>query len=299
MKPSEIIKLARRQTWCTEDIVTPDEAYKFLNFVIEDFGSEIRTSDSWYWFDVLDLDVTAWQPSYTFEDDDETGVYSDRFPISKIQSVWLLDTNTWKYRDLPVHFVDKVDVNKFADPWEPRACFITRTELNLIPAPKTSTNMQIWGFNYNWELESQPDWIEVWEQMFTRDKDSDLVGKAHNYAWNDWWGNKYYTTNESWDTQAYTYNSWTDTFGAATDCVYYASIYDKEENIFIPKRWHYVLVEWLKYWMYWNMWVNFEAARANSRAFYDSEKNKAIQNIVDRWQLADTAYFPNLNFLNY
>jgi hypothetical protein len=37
----------------------------------------------------------------------------------------------------------------------------------------------------------------------------------------------------------------------------------------------------------------------NSRNFYDSEKMKAIQNIVDRWQLADTAYLPNLNFLNY
>lgn len=37
MKPSEIISLARRQTGCTEDIVTVDEAYKFLNFVIEDF----------------------------------------------------------------------------------------------------------------------------------------------------------------------------------------------------------------------------------------------------------------------
>jgi hypothetical protein len=37
MKPSEIISLARRQTGCTLDIVTEDEAYKFLNFVIEDF----------------------------------------------------------------------------------------------------------------------------------------------------------------------------------------------------------------------------------------------------------------------
>ena len=37
MKPSEIIKLARRQTGCTEDIVTTDEAFRFLNFVIEDF----------------------------------------------------------------------------------------------------------------------------------------------------------------------------------------------------------------------------------------------------------------------
>jgi hypothetical protein len=51
--------------------------------------------------------------------------------------------------------------------------------------------------------------------------------------------------------------------------------------------------------MYGNMWVNFETARNNSRTFYDNEKIKAIQNIVDRWQLADTAYFPDLNFLNY
>lgn len=46
MKPSEIIKLARRQTGCTEDIVTPEEAYRFLNFIIEDFGADIRATDS-------------------------------------------------------------------------------------------------------------------------------------------------------------------------------------------------------------------------------------------------------------
>jgi hypothetical protein len=74
---------------------------------------------------------------------------------------------------------------------------------------------------------------------------------------------------------------------------------DDETDIFIPARWHYILVEWMKYRMYGNMWVNFETARNNSRNFYDNEKMKAIQNIVDRWQLADTAYFPDLNFLNY
>ncbi len=303
MKPSEIIKLARRQTWCTEDIVTPEEAARFLNFVIEDFGAEIRASDSWYWFDVLDIDVTAWQPSYTFESDEETGVYSQKFPISKIQSVWLLDQNTWKYRDLPVHFVDKVDVNKFADPWEPRACFITRKEINLIPAPKTSTNMQIWGWNYNFELPyaytvtSQdanivryraPEWDEPW--------------KTHPYAWNreDFPTSFWYTDSPTpavWDT---IYDDHTSpVFSFPITAVGMAYEYDNEESIWIDKRWHYVLVEWLKYWMYWNMWVNFETARANSRAFYDNEKNKAIQNIVDRWQLADTAYFPDLNFLNY
>ena len=46
MKPSEIIQQARRQTGCTEDIVTQEEAYRFLNFVIEDFGADIRASDS-------------------------------------------------------------------------------------------------------------------------------------------------------------------------------------------------------------------------------------------------------------
>lgn len=236
MKPSEIISLARRQTGCTEDIVTIDEAYKFLNFVIEDFWAGIRNSDSWYWFDVLDIDVEAWQSGYEFENDEETWIYSNKFPISKIQSVWLYDNKKEKWRDLPVHFVDKVDINKFEAQWEPKVCFITRTDLNLIPVPKESTKMQIWGFNYNSNL----------------------------------WYNE---ETSLWD--------------------------DDEEDIFIPKRWHYILVEWMKYRMYGNMWVNFETARTNSRAFYDSEKNKAIQNIVDRWQLADTAYFPDLNFLNY
>jgi hypothetical protein len=46
MKPTKIISLARRQTGCTEDIVTAQEAYDFLNFVIEDFGTDIRASDS-------------------------------------------------------------------------------------------------------------------------------------------------------------------------------------------------------------------------------------------------------------
>jgi hypothetical protein len=46
MKPQDIINLARRQTGCTLDIVTLAEAYQFLNFVIEDFGTDIRSCDS-------------------------------------------------------------------------------------------------------------------------------------------------------------------------------------------------------------------------------------------------------------
>jgi hypothetical protein len=56
---------------------------------------------------------------------------------------------------LPVHFVDKVDAQKFVSPNEPRACFITSNELNLIPVPKESTQMKIWGWSYNRELSSR------------------------------------------------------------------------------------------------------------------------------------------------
>ena len=87
MKPSEIISLARRQTGCTEDIVTMEEAYRFLNFVIEDFWADIRNSDSWYWFDILDIAVTSGQSTYTFTNTDWT--LSNSFPLHKIQAVWL------------------------------------------------------------------------------------------------------------------------------------------------------------------------------------------------------------------
>lgn len=298
MKPSEIIKLARRQTGCTEDIVTTEEAYKFLNFVIEDFGAEIRTSDSWFWFDVLDIDVYAWQWWYTFESPDETGIYSNRFPISKIQSVWLLDQSSQKWIDLPVHFVDKVDINKFQSNEKPRACFITRTEINIIPVPKENSQLEIWGFNYNWEILPDLRTITVSSVEYTRSTDDDVDWARYPYAWKATGWTIIYTDKPK-PTGWYVYSSYTWWAAAGTISTYNVDVFDSSENIWIPERWHYVIVEWMKYWMYGNMWVNFEAARNNCRNFYDSEKNKAIQNIVDRWQLADTAYFPNLNFLNY
>lgn len=306
MKPSEIIKLARRQTGCTEDIVTPEEAYRFLNFIIEDFGADIRATDSWYWFNILDINVTAGQPTYTYNQDDWSYMASSDYPIwqpypiHKIQSVWLKDKD-WKWYDLPVHFVDKVDAQKFISPNEPRACFITSNELNLIPTPKESTQMKIWGWSYNPELiygsiQFHPNnWSYV---TFVRDAANDVTGHTYNYAWKEIDGNPI-----NWYTYTETPTVWSNIYSDPDNTMQvYAeieNIADLERNIFIPSRWHYIIVEWLKYRMYGNMWVNFETARNNCRAFYDSEKMKALQNITDRWQLADTAYFPDLNFLNY
>lgn len=293
MKPSEIIKLARRQTGCTEDIVTTDEAYRFLNFVIEDFWADIRSSDSGYWFDFLNIDVSAGQIEYPIDDD--AGEWFDNFPISKLQKVWYRMPD-WKWRDLPIHYVDKIDMNKWADQWEPRICFLLNNTINLLPVPKTNTVMQLWGYDYNWELFPDLWKITVGWKEYTRDKDKDVDWATYPYAWTHW-NTTIFTDDEkptSWT--AYETYSWTSAWSITW---YDVIVVDREENIFIPKRRHYILVEWLKYWMYGNMWVNFETARANSRSFYDNEKYKALQNIVDRWQEADTAYFPNLNFLNY
>lgn len=295
MKPSEIIKLARRQTWCTEDIVTPEEAYKFLNFIIEDFWADIRNSDSWYWYDVLQIPVVWGQVQYTFTE--TPWIMSEKFPMHKIQAVRIKKPD-WKWRDLPVHFVDKVDLNRLTELKEPLACFITRTELNLIPAPKESTIMEIRWFDYNPLLQPNIWTITVNSHDYTRSPDNDAEWTPYPYAWerNNW--QIIYTNNlEPTTWNAYEDFQWTTLAWAIS--AYDVEITDKEENIFIDKRWHYIIVEWLKYRMYGNMWVNFETARNNCRAFYDAEKDKAIQNIVDRWQLADTAYFPDLNFLNY
>lgn len=295
MKPSEIIKLARRQTWCTEDIVTPEEAYKFLNFIIEDFWADIRNSDSWYWYDVLQIPVVWGQVQYTFTD--TPWIMSEKFPMHKIQAVRIKKPD-WKWRDLPVHFVDKVDLNRLTELKEPLACFITRTELNLIPAPKESTIMEIRWFDYNPLIQPNIWTITVNNHDYTRSPDNDAEWTPYPYAWErNNWQIIYTNSLEPTTWNAYEDFQWTTLAWAIS--AYDVEITDKEENIFIDKRWHYILVEWLKYRMYGNMWVNFETARNNSRNFYDNEKMKAIQNIVDRWQLADTAYFPDLNFLNY
>ena len=296
MKPSEIIKLARRQTWCTLDVVTEEEAYQFLNFIIEDFGADIRSSESWFGFDILTLDVYENQPMYTFDED--YWEYSQNFPISKIQSVWLLDQKTNKWRDIPVHFVDKMNPNDFDSKSEPMVAFVTRSDITLVPVPKENTRMMIWGWNYNYEFTVIP-WLQVGLTEYRRAEYADLTGKTYPYAWDNWALWTVYTSSETpsnWATM-YTYDSGTDTFTSAwTLDKYLPNVLDKEEFIWIPKRWHYIVVEGMKYRMYGNMWSNFETLRTASRNFYDSEKMKALQNIMDRGQKADTWYYPEENY---
>jgi hypothetical protein len=243
---------------------------------------------------VLQIPVVWGQVQYTFTE--TPWIMSEKFPMHKIQAVRIKKPD-WKWRDLPVHFVDKVDLNRLTELKEPLACFITRTEINLIPAPKESTIMEIRWFDYNPLIQPNIWTITVNNHDYTRSPDNDAEWTPYPYAWESVGSIIYTNSLQPTTWNAYEDFQWTTLAWAISS--YDVEITDKEENIFIDKRWHYIIVEWLKYRMYGNMWVNFETARNNCRAFYDNEKIKAIQNIVDRWQLADTAYFPDLNFLNY
>jgi len=65
----------------------------------------------------------------------------------------------------------------------------------------------------------------------------------------------------------------------------------------IPRQRHYLLVEWLKYWFYWVRGVEFESIKYQSKANYESEKNRAINQIMTKNQESPEAFFLNLDYL--
>lgn len=294
MKPSEIISLARRQTWCTEDIVTEDEAYKFLNFVIEDFGAEIRLSDAWYGLQHISMDIVAWQNRYDRQIEEMwTTTQSPVFAIDKILKVWILN-NAWEYDEIPVRFVDKIKINEILATGKPKQCFISDNSLILVPTPKENWQMIIMWYDKNFNILWKS--ISVWNSVYQRYSLEDVKGADYPYAWKNVSGTTLRYSNTLTPQVWYTINNkpdWTWTSYTIT----WINGWDYDWNIWIPERWHYVLVEWMKYRMYWNMWVDFEWARINARNFFDSEKMKAIQQLTDRWQMAETWEEPYLDYL--
>lgn len=294
MKPSEIISLARRQTWCTEDIVTEDEAYKFLNFVIEDFGAEIRLSDAWYGLQHISMDIVAWQNRYDRQIEEMwTATQSPVFAIDKILKVWILN-NAWEYDEIPVRFVDKIKINDILATGKPKQCFISNNSLILVPTPKENWQMIIAWYDKNFEITWRS--LSVWATLFQRYSLNDDMSWDYPYAWR----------NVNWNSYRYTGSKtpsvWSQVYRHPDGSGYMNTItaingWDIDWNIWIPERWHYVLVEWMKYRLYGNMGVDFEWARINARNFFDSEKMKAIQQLTDRWQMAETWEEPYLDYL--
>lgn len=77
-----------------------------------------------------------------------------------------------------------------------------------------------------------------------------------------------------------------------------ASTEDVEGCILIPSQWHYVIIEWLKYRFYTNRGAEFVASANEAKQKYESEKMKAINQMLDRMQESSESFIPDLSFLS-
>lgn len=85
MIPSQIISLARKQSWCTTDIVTSVDAYEFLNIILEDFWKDITDNN-------VGLGIFTWQYNLVANQD----VYNLPLPIANTTVL----TSTWGIEQL-------------------------------------------------------------------------------------------------------------------------------------------------------------------------------------------------------
>ena len=77
-----------------------------------------------------------------------------------------------------------------------------------------------------------------------------------------------------------------------------ASTEDVEGCLMIPSNRHYVLIEWLKFWMYGNMGVNFDQSRLQAKASYEVFKQECLDKIVNRTQNSPEYFIPDLSYLS-
>ncbi len=75
-----------------------------------------------------------------------------------------------------------------------------------------------------------------------------------------------------------------------------ASTEDVEGMIIIPPAAHPIIVEWLKYRFYGNMWVNFEDRRIQAKQFYESEKLRVINQMMNKNILWEESFIPDLSY---
>lgn len=65
MKPSEIITMARNQTWTSTDLVDQSTAFQYLNIVEKDFWRDISNESIWDKVTNFDINTVAWTSKYS------------------------------------------------------------------------------------------------------------------------------------------------------------------------------------------------------------------------------------------
>lgn len=238
MIPSQIISLARSQTWVTTDIVSATQSYDFLNILLEDFWKDITDNNIGLGINTRQYTLTSGTATYTLASPIAAStVLTSTRGIEQLYKIGIkyksTDTN---YTTCKLIYLDgQLNLPDFYANQQPASVPSATQNDNTITIYPTPT-----------------DTIPLWLEII--------------------WPKKHFTLSSSTE--------------------------DVESAILIPSQRHYVLIEWLKYWFWGNMWVNFEDRRQQAKAYYESEKDRCINQMADRMQESSEQFIPDLSYLS-
>jgi len=236
MKPSDLITIARNQSWATIDVVTAAQSYQYLNIVLEDFWKDITDNNIWLWINTWTYNLTANTATYTLATATPAAtLLLSTFWIEQLYKIWV-KYNSWDTYYTPVSLIYPEWQLKQPDYYaaSQNKAVPTATQndntITLYPTPTTT--------------------VTNWLQIIWPKKHFDLSSSTEDVEW----------------------------------C------------ILIPAQWHYVLIEGLKYWFYGNMWVNFDDRKYQTKQFYEAEKLRCINQMMDKLQESSQLFIPDLTY---
>ena len=239
MKPTDIITMARNQTWTTSLTLLPqDEAFIYLNIIEQDFRWDICndwTSDK---VSTFPINLVAWTGTYTLPQSvSASTLLTSTFGLNQTLKVGVkLNANDVYYTPVQVKYVDwLLNLPDFyaakTSKATPIAYIVGSDSIVLFPTPDATITAGL-------EI--------VWPK--------DVVAKT-------------------------------------------TSTEDVEWMIIVPPAAHMVIVEWLKYLFYGKRGSDFIQIARDAKQFYENEKLRVINQLMNKNILADEAFVLDLTYL--
>ena len=168
MIPSRIIALARRQSWCTTDIVTEAESFEFLTIILNDFRDDITLSTPGYWLTTWDYNLVADTDEYTLAiPAADTTVAASTFWISKVTKIWVKPNwNETKYKPYDLEYIEGMRnlPDFYSNIWD--SALIYDTSIRLFPTPTTAVTdwLRVIGYKSHFDLSASTEDI-AWAML--------------------------------------------------------------------------------------------------------------------------------------
>ena len=108
MKPSEVITMARNQTWTSTGLVPQDEAFTYLNLVEEDFWRDICNESIGDKTTQFNINLVAWTNTYSMPVSvSNTTLLTSSFWINQVvkAGIKLLSTNAY-YTPITIKYIE-------------------------------------------------------------------------------------------------------------------------------------------------------------------------------------------------